>query len=244
MALLTNDVYNIYEKLEYNFLYNNDINSIHILLNLYDIEDNIKNIHPKYISLPKLKRHFSRVLKDKVGKDLINLNLGQLIHEDVNRLELYIYIEGYKKGYSRKYWVDKLEKETINSRCINDLCNRKYLYHFDFTEDRIRKTRECIDADIDRSEEEYSTIGNLVRNYCNNLIKPKIRDLNSYLDKQMIINYMDNGYNINEDDSFLNMEDLNYIYDEVEKIIFRECLKLYKESYWYGLNDRVLKRYR
>ena len=42
---LTNDTFcDLYEGLKHNFLFKNDLNSIHILLNLYDIEDNIRNI--------------------------------------------------------------------------------------------------------------------------------------------------------------------------------------------------------
>ena len=65
MALLDGKAHNIYDKLKYNFLFNNDINCIHILLNLYDLENNINNIFPKYMSINKLRKNISKLLRDR-----------------------------------------------------------------------------------------------------------------------------------------------------------------------------------
>lgn len=63
MELSNLKAYDIYEGLKYEFLFNNDINCIHILLNLYDLEKNINNIFPKYISIKQLRRNIRRILK-------------------------------------------------------------------------------------------------------------------------------------------------------------------------------------
>lgn len=51
-------------------------------------------------------------------------------------------------------------------------------------------------------------------------------------------------YSIGEGDTILTLNELDYIYKEILKLILKGGLRLYKEAYWYGLNDRVLKRYR
>lgn len=113
MALSNSKVCDIYEGLKYKFLFNNDINCMHILLNLYELENNINNIFPKYISIRRLRKNIRKALRDRRGNDLIAYNLGELIHEDINKLELLIYIEGYKAGYLNKKHVNVLEKHNF-----------------------------------------------------------------------------------------------------------------------------------
>ena len=83
-----------------------------------------------------------------------------------------------------------------------------------------------------------------VDSYCKNIIRHKVLNLNKYLDKQLTIEYNSNMYNIKEDNSLLTLEELSNIYKEIVKVVSRNGLKLYKDAYWYGLNDRVLERYR
>ena len=244
MAIVDSNIFSIYDGLKYNFLYKNDINSIHILLNLYDIEDNITNIYPRYVSMSYLKRHIGRFLKDKKGNHLISLNLGQLIHEDINRLELYIYLDGYKKGYFNKSWVNTLEKATIKNMSFENLYNINYLYHFDIKDKQILEIKNSIEDDINKKEKENNFLNKMITGYCENIIKSKIFNLNKFLDKQLTIEYNYKMYNIKEDNCLLTLEELNNIYKEIVKVVSRNGLKLYKDAYWYGLNDRVLKRYR
>ena len=60
----------------------------------------------------------------------------------------------------------------------------------------------------------------------------------------MTIDYNSNMYNIKEDNPLLTLNELNAIYKEIVKVVLRNGMKLYKDAYWYGLNDRVLERYR
>ena len=244
MAIADRSICNIYDALKYNFLYKNDINSIHMLLNLYDLEENITNIYPKYVSINYLKKHIGRFLKEKKGNHLISLNLGQLIHEDINRLELYIYLEGYKKGYFDKLWVNSLEQAAIKNISFEQLYNISYLYHFDIKTKQIIEIRDKVDSDITMKEKSTNELQKTVDSYCKNIIRHKVLNLNKYLDKQLTIEYNSNMYNIKEDNSLLTLEELSNIYKEIVKVVSRNGLKLYKDAYWYGLNDRVLERYR
>ncbi len=244
MAIADNNIYNIYDGLKHNFLYENDINSIHILLNLYDLEENITNIYPKYISINSLKKHIGRFLKDKKGNHLISLNLGQLIHEDINRLELYIYLDGYKKGFYNKSWVNILEKATIKSMSFEKLYNIKHLYHFKIKDKSILEIKNLVNYNIQKKEKDEKTLNDIINKYCEYIIKSKIFNLNKYLDKQLTIEYSLEEFNIKDDNCALSFEELSGIYNEIVRFVSRNALKLYKEAYWYGLNDRVLERYR
>ncbi|MEW8973330.1 MAG: hypothetical protein AB2375_03975 [Tissierellaceae bacterium] len=244
MALSDSKAYDIYEELKYKFLFNSDINCIHILLNLYDLENNINNIFPKYVSIHHLRRNISRLLRDRRGNHLIAYNLGELIHEDVNRLELFLYLEGYKRGYLNNREANILESITIRYFSIPDLYNMKYLFHFNTEEKAILEYKLSIYDELQMEEKNDKYLYNIINNYALNVMKSKIISLNKYLDKQLTIDIDRKSPNIKEDETLLTLEELNEIYNEVVKIIFKNGQKLYQEAYWYGLNDRVLKRYR
>lgn len=244
MTVCTNSVYDIYDGLTHNFLYNKDVDCIHILLNLYELEENIRNIYPKYISLRYLRNHISRFLKHKNGNQMIAKNLGELIHEDINRLELFLYMEGYKHGYYNKNWVNLLESITIKHNTIEELYSLKYLFQFETINEEVLEFKEKVFSEIDKDEPQFNYLYENIKNYCLTVIKTKIFSLNKYLDKQLTLDYSANMVNIKEDSSLLTRDDLNMIYSEVFKIVIKNSMKLYKDSYWNGLNDKVLKRYR
>lgn len=244
MALSSKNVCDLYEGLKHNFLFNNDINCIHILLNLYDLEENIRNVFPKYVSTRTLRNHISRVLKKRRGNELIALNLSNLIHEDINRLELFLYLEGYKLGYVNIKGVNILEGLTLKHCAIEDLYNIKYLYHLETTNKDIKELRASINKELNNKEKEDKQLFDTIVNYASNVIRGKVFSLNKYLDKQLTIDYNSENFNIKEDETLLTKEDLTFIYREVLKIVLKNGFKLYKDAYWNGLNDRVLKRYR
>lgn len=242
LAIESYDVNNVYAGLIHNFLYKNDINCIHILLNLYDLEENITNICPKYMTIYNLKKQISKILRKKKENQFLSSNLGQLIHDDINRLELYIYLEGYRHGYFNNYWVNIIEKITVNKMSIDKLYRCKYLFHFDNKTDQIKKIKSAIYEEIQNKERETKFLSNTIKKYSDNVLKAKVFNINDSLDKQLVINYK--NYSIGEGDTVLTLKEINKLYSEILKIILESGLKLYKEAYWYGLNDRVLKRYR
>lgn len=243
LALLDSKTYNIYDKLKYNFLFNNDINCIHILLNLYDLEDNINNIFPKYMSINNLRKSISKLLRDRRGNHLIAYNLGELIHEDINRLELYLYLEGYKYGFLNYKDANKLEDLTIKYYSITDLYDMKYLFHFNNKEEEINEFQDYIFDKIRKEEKDDKRLNDIIVKYISNVIRPRIYSLNKHLDKQLSIDIEKDGLNIKEDEDLLTLDELKTIYDEVVRSILKSGHKTYQNACWNGLNDRVLKRY-
>lgn len=244
MALSDSKIYDMYEELKYNFLFHNDINCIHMLLNLYDLENNMSNIFPKYISINKLRKQISSILKKRRGKHLIAYNLGEVIHEDINRLELFLYLEGYRQGYLDSKSANLLEGITVDHYSISELYNMKHLFHYQEKETDVEDFKKFIENEISHKEKEDKNLYNIISNYTVNIVRPKIISLNKYLDKQLAMDYTYKNINIKEDETLLTLKELDKIYRVVEKTTYINGIRLYKDSYWNGLNDRVLKRYR
>ena len=244
MALSNSSLYNICQELNHKFLFCNDINSIHMLLNIYDLEDNITNIFPKYVCMDHIKKTTIRYLRKRRGNHLIALNLSQVLREDINRLELFLYLDGYKAGYSNNKLVNTLEEFSIKYYSTEELYNMNYLFHFESNQSEVLELKAFINSKLHNESESQNPQYISIVNYLDNIIKPKILSLNKHLDKQMIIEYNSSNYNIKEDETLLTLEDLNGIYKEVVKSVIKFGLKLYNDALWNGLNDRVLQRYR
>lgn len=137
-----------------------------------------------------------------------------------------------------------MEKVAVENTPLEELYRMNHLYHFDTSNKQVQKIREFVDQKLKELESKNKNLHNSIIKYCNNILKGKVLSLNKFLDKQLTIEYNLKSFSIKEDYSLLTLEELNYIYDEIVRVVLKSGLKLYKEAYWYGLNDRVLKRYR
>jgi len=243
LVLAKVNLYEIYEGLQYNFLYNNDINSIHILLNLYDLENNMTNICPKYISTNEIRKKVKKVLKNRKDKQLISNNIALLIHEDIDRLELILYLEGYKNGYYHSKWVNILEDEAIKHYSVDEIYEKNFLFHYDTSTKDIKKVKDNFELEIDDEEKETAYLHNFINTYCEKVVKRKIFNLNMYIDKQLTIEYNHDKMDIQEEGSYLSTNELNKIYKLVVKTIIKNTIRMYKDASWFGVNDKVLNRY-
>lgn len=235
-------LWEIYEELKKNFLYENDINSIYILLTLYDLEENISNICPKYMCTKNIKKKIRYILRDRLDRDIVSHNISLLIHEDISRLELCFYLEGYKYGFYNNKWVNILEKKAIEKYGVNKIYSQKYLFHFDNT-DEIRSLKTSIGRSIDNKEKKERYIESLVFTFSNRVIKKKIRNLEKYLDKQLKIDFNPYSYNINDGYTKFEDEELDKIYFTIVNTAIKNIKKIYKDACWFALNDKVIKRY-
>lgn len=242
MVLAKIDLWKMYEDLQYNFLYNNDINSIHILLNLYDLEDNMTNICPKYISADALRKRVKRFLIYRKDRELISNNIALLLHEDIDRLELILYLEGYKNGYYNNKWVNNLENATIKHFDIEDMYYRNILFHYDISLKEIKNIKKDCEFEIREEEKRTDYLYNYIKTYSEKIIKNKIYNLNMYIDKQLKMEYNCNEMNIKEE-SFLNMDELNKIYELIVETLVKNITKMYIDANWFGINDKVINRY-
>ncbi|NLJ78391.1 MAG: hypothetical protein GX329_03435 [Tissierellia bacterium] len=242
MVLVKVDLYKMYEALQYKFLYKNDINSIHILLNLYDLEDNMANIYPKYISTRAIRKRINRQLIYKKDREFISNNISLLLHEDIDRLELIVYLEGYKNGYHNIKWANILEGKSIKHFSIETVYEKNFLFHYDIHLEEIRNFREYTENEIRDQERESKFLNNFIITYCNKVIKKKVYNLNRYMDKQLTIEFEHGRMNIREEPLLTTME-LNRMYEIIVDTIIKNVVNIYLEANWLGINDRVLNRY-
>lgn len=242
LVLAKIDLYKMYEGLQYNFLYENDINSIHILLNLYDLEDNMANIYPKYISTRAIRKRVKRQLIYKKDREFISNNIALLLHEDVDRLELVLYLEGYKNGYHNLKWANILEEKTIKYFAVEQMYEKNFLFHYDTVFKEIKKFKEDIKNKIENQEKQTKFLNDFVTAYCDKVIKRKIYNLNMDMDKQLAMEFNFNKMNIKEE-PLLTTNELKKMYKTIVDTIIRNIIIIYIEANWFGINDRVLNRY-
>ncbi len=76
------------------------------------------------------------------------------------------------------------------------------------------------------------------------MIKYKIYNLDKYTDKQLAIECDSNRMDIREEEPYLSLSELNKIYNTIVKTINKNAIISYERASWFGVNDRVLNRYR
>lgn len=226
------------------FLYESDIECINILLNIYDIEDSIENICPSYISLKHLKRDIIRFLKDKEGKELIAYNLSNLIHDDINRFELFMYLEGYRLGFNATKSANKLECVTFKYLDLEDIYKRKNLFNYEINNMEILNLKEKFLRSLIKEEKVKKHIHDIVYGFELHIVKSKIYNLNSHLDKQLVFDFESCGYMFKETNSYLNKKELYGLNKKIIKFLYIDGIRVFQNAYWDGINDRVMKRYK
>ncbi|WP_425446041.1 hypothetical protein [Dethiothermospora halolimnae] len=235
-------LWELYDGLQNKFLYNNDLNSIYILLNLYDLEENISNIYPKYICLKNLKRRIKYALKNNPNKDKIAENISFIIHEDINRIELCFYLEGYKYGYNNNNVVNMLEKKAIYKYGVEGLYKRKTLFHYQYDDD-IKEIRLKSRKEIDNMERKSRYIEGLVYTFSNKVVKKKIENIEKYVNKQLKMEIRPNDISIKEEKFELKDDEIDKVYHSIVRFLVKNLKNIYKDSCWMALNDKVLNRY-
>ncbi len=243
MALAENKLENICESLKFNFLYNNDINSIHILLNLYDIEKRMVNISPTYVSAGDIKKRVKRVLSYRKDREILASNIIDLIHEDIDRFELVFNIEGYTNGYYNIKAVNTLEEKIIMNYPLEDLYENKYNFSYDIDDLDILNVRYSVFKEIEIRELREENMKDFTDMYCDEFIKSKVYRLNENLDRQLRLDFKDGEIILNEERTFLSIKELNNIYQIITSTIYDNIQEIYKDASWYGINDRLLNRY-
>lgn len=238
-----NKVRDIYQGLTDKFLYNDDLNSIYMLLALYDIEENISNICPVYTYSKDIRHKIKNILKDREDAEVISQNLSIIVNEDMNKLELCFYLEGYKHGFNNFKHINCLEDKTLSLLNIKDIYEAQYLFHFDTQNASIRKFRQDCFKYLDNINEKNKHIEELITTFTKKVIKKKISNLGNYVERQLKINFDIYNFSIGEVDYDLSEEEVDKLYNLVLKTLTVHLKKIYKEAFWYAINDRVLMRY-
>lgn len=233
----------VYKGLKNRFLYENDINSIYVLLALYDVENNINNIFPRYIEFTDIKRKVSNILKNRSDATNISHNISVIIHEDINRLELCFYLEGYKDGFTNYKSVNLLENEIIKTYGIGftyDKENFKYV----ITDESFFKLKERIFDDLDEKLDQSNHMIKLTDKFLENIIMKKIINLDKCIEKQLKINFDLKSVDIGEVSYELNDSEIKKIENYLNGNIKKHIIGVYKQAFWTAMNDKVFNRYK
>lgn len=235
----------ISNSLKKKFLYENDINSIHILINLYETEEDIINIFPKYLSLGQLRKTIRRNLRGRKGNDLASKNISELIHNDFNRLELLLYLEGYKKGYSTKSYANSIEEIILESSEIEEIYSKQKIRENIKNNPKINLLREEILNKLKNDLYKNYSYRKLIYSFNKKIIKKKLFQINKYIDKQLKLEEDINGKTIIKFESpMFTKKELANLYKNLVILIYDDGIDVLLDAYWTGLIEKVLRRYK
>lgn len=227
-----------------NFLYNDDIESMNILLNIYNIYESVDNVFPRYVTLENLRLDIIKFLKNKDGIELIARSLSNLIHDDINRLELYLYLEGYRLGFNSKKHANKLEMIALDILSLNDLYSRNKLFNYEFKNVDVLTFKRHVFRELRSDKTIRRFIKSTLRDMYKNVLSDKVNDLNSHLDLQLVFDNENDNVEIREVDAYLTDEELYFMNKKIYKFLYADCFRIFRNGFWDGINDKVIKRYK
>ncbi len=228
------------QSLEYQFLYNDDPNSIFILLSWLDNRNLYDNLIPKYSVGKALATGLRRSLGEREDKEAIIDAILRLIGDDLNRLELAFIIKAYRKGYYDSRKIDSLERLALNHFHPNELMDRKVLFHNSKSHE-VKNFKDDLNKCI-CSHEDICNMEDYVTLFLEKNCKKKIFNVNYYINKQIVVDYSNLGM-LRVEGQNLTIKELELIYNKVLYYVNRSLKTAYKNQYWYAINDAVLKRY-
>lgn len=236
---------NLSNSLKKKFLYNNDINSIHLLINLYETEENIGNVFPSYLSMASLRKIVKRFLRGRPGNDLAAKNISSLLHNDINRLELLIYLEAYKGGYRSFKYANKLEKILLDEEDVKTIYSKREIREKIDKNKEISLLKEEILENLKNEARKSIIFNRLISTYNKRIIKPKLYKINKSLDKQVKMVEDDKGKTVlkYETKPFTRKE-LSDLYRKLSRIISEDGMRVLADAHWSGLIEKVLRRYK
>lgn len=237
------DYSDVKAKLLHRFLYDQDSSAMQILLGLYDLEEKIQNIFPSYVSMRNLKRDVLSFLRRKENRSLLANSLTRAIYDDVNRYELALYLEGYKRGYSAVNFANELEVIALGHFDVAELFERKQLFQYDYKEEDVHRLRNRSLRHVLEREAGDRLVRSHAVCFGRKVLKKKVFTLNRYVDRQLQINFKSTNGKYNEPEYFLTHQELWGLNRKLTKFLYLDGLRIYTSAYWCGVNDLVLRRY-
>ena len=236
MKAKISESYPIIEKLEYNYLVNEDIYSLNTLMSLlYDknfMNFSKHSFYARDYCFKNLKKYF----RNLVDIDEIINSLSRNIGNDIDRYEYLISIKAKFRAFKSKKEVDKLELLLIENFGIEYLMNgtifqytkedKKYFWIGQNLKKRIYNDRSLV---AKLKEDLY--------NFSEALLKAKIYEIDISTHKQLTFN----TESIFTED--ITTKQTQKIYEKTVNYLYRSMVDIYSEYYFIGLIDEVFERY-
>lgn len=232
----------IEENLEYRFLYDNDIDSINLLLSMIDLDHPSCNLQPKYVLMNKISTSIKKTLSYRKDRHYIAKALKKLINDDIHRLELAIVIKAYNLSRNDSIWVDKLERLALENYSPQELKHMAILYH-DCKKGKAMAVKSGLFNWMKNETDDYIKLRRYCNVYSQKLLKKKIYMVNDNLDSQIVLDF-NHLSKLKCEEGVLTIKELNHIYRKLRQYLSSNASKIYKEYVWRGINDQVLERYR
>lgn len=231
-----NEQYPIIEKLEYNFLINEDIYSFNTLMSLlYDknfVKFSKNDYYVKDYVLKNLKKYF-RNLSDI---DQIAMTLENLVTDDLNRYEFWISVKAQYRAFKDKKMIDDLECDIINDLGVNFLMDNFYPT-INKNDPKLVELADKYKVNIYNDKNLVSKLKENMGIYCDLKIKSKIYTLDQTTHKQL---RFDTSSIYTED---ITINQTKKIYEKSQSYLYKSIVDIYAEYYFRGLLREVLERY-
>ena len=231
-----NEQYPIIEKLEYNFLINEDIYSFNTLMSLlYDknfVKFSKNDYYVKDYVIKNLKKYF-RNLSDI---DQIAMTLENLVTDDLNRYEFWISVKAQYRAFKDKKMIDDLECDIINDLGVNFLMDNFYPT-INKNDPKLVELADKYKVNIYNDKNLVSKLKENMGIYCDLKIKLKIYTLDQTTHKQL---RFDTSSIYTED---ITINQTKKIYEKSQSYLYKSIVDIYAEYYFRGLLREVLERY-
>ncbi|WP_105300450.1 hypothetical protein [Anaerococcus marasmi] len=228
--------YPIIEKLEYNFLINEDVYSLNTLMSLLHDKNFVyfskNSFYVKDYVLKNLKKYFWN-LRDI---DQVIDSLDRLISQDIYRYEYIISIKAQYRAFRDKKAVDQLEYKLIDDLGVNYLIESTN-FHYNRLDPVIIEISDNFKRKIYSNKGLVKELNKDIKVYSDMLIRDKIYNIDTTTHKQLSFD-TDSIYT--ED---ITSQQSKKMYEKTLTYLYKSIVDTYAEYYFRGLIREVFKRY-
>lgn len=225
----------IIEKLEYNYLVNDDVTSLKTLISLLDETkfclDSKKISKIKVYVLRNLRKYFWNLSNIDQIIECLDLSIGK----DLIKFGYLLAIKAEFKAHFDKKNIDKLERKAIEYYGASFLFENNQIFTEDFQE--VDALKNEFRSYIIRDKSLISKINFEVTNYADVYLKYKVLNLDINTNKQLAFD-LDNIYT---DD--ITLEQSNKINNKLVNYLYGSSVEIFADYYWDGLVKEVINRY-
>ena len=229
--------YPIIEKLEYNFLINEDVYSLNTLMSLLYDKNFVKFSKNDYYVKDYVMKNLKKYFWDLSNIDQIIDYLEASITADINRYEYLISIKAQYRAFRDKKMVDKLEYELIECFGVSYMM-RNFSYYSSKNDPKVREIGENFKDNIYTDKRLVSNLKANMGKFCDLKIRSSILNIDQSTHKQL---RFDTSNFIYTEDITLNQT--RKIYDKSLSYLYKSIVDVYAEYYFRGLIREVLERY-
>ncbi|WP_230197739.1 MULTISPECIES: hypothetical protein [Anaerococcus] len=229
--------YPIIEKLEYNFLINEDVYSLNTLMSLLYDKNFVKFSKNDYYVKDYVMKNLKKYFWDLSNIDQIIDYLEASITADINRYEYLISIKAQYRAFRDKKMVDNLEYELIECFGVSYMM-RNFSYYSSKNDPKVREIGENFKDNIYTDKRLVSNLKANMGKFCDLKIRSSILNIDQSTHKQL---RFDTSNFIYTEDITLNQT--RKIYDKSLSYLYKSIVDVYAEYYFRGLIREVLERY-